>query len=378
MSRTFWFFALLAFCIALPIVGTVEAQRCGGGGCGGSRGCSGGSCASGGCGGGSCGPGGCAPSFYRGPSSCASGQCGGPSYVQTPQYVQAPATYRWIKNAYDPDCFDLYHGQKFLGVWRNSSEKYCPCIQESPLLYGKFHDEPFDHRYGKAVNRPVESNGNNSANNKSSLPKKDGAIGQLQPWQLKGVNETEMCRHERFTRNGKNISYEEYKDGITKGTIADDSAKAYVSVWAKDSTVRARAVEQLKKDPALWSEIESKCHHWWGEAANPSSFHATDWRSGASLYCVDRGEPCVLVQDPTGKVLWRADNFNGDTTDMLKALRKVDPKNPYNPDLSPGPHRPGPGPGPNGGAEISMDTLVLFGLIGLGIVLFLMSQQRKP
>jgi hypothetical protein len=235
---------------------------------------------------------------------------------------QIGSPLRWVRNPDATQQAALYRGMQQIGAWDADSQKYRMLIDFDRNIWGPEMDTapiPPPADLVRAPRGPIEK--------------------KLEPWQVTGVNVGEMCRHERYSINGTNVSYAEMKQSVEDGLI-DDSPKLFLSVWSKDAAKRAAVVEDLKKNPDLWQWVQTRCHLWAGEAATPDHFLTKD-REGKPLYCFD-GDPCVMLQDANGVELWHDAGYK-DGPPSLEKMRKQDPQ--YRPDNSPGPRAPGGGSG---------------------------------
>lgn len=261
-------------------------------------------------------------------SSCSGGSCAGgncaaqpaaPEQIAPPSVEAKAGGYEW--RYINKDGALLYFAGKQIGGWDATRQKYRSLIDFDRNLWGPEQNDP-------PALLPFELLRDRSPSAENKL------IGDFR---TNGVNVGEMCRHERYSINGQNVSFGEGVKAITAG-IDDDSRKMFLSVWSSDPVKRELVIQKIKATPGAWEEVEKRCHVWASDAARPDYFLNKD-RDGKPLYCFD-GDPCVSLQDADGVELWHDAGFTGGPDPLLEKIRKADPS--YRPDLVPGPHNDGP------------------------------------
>jgi hypothetical protein len=137
---------------------------------------------------------------------------------------------------------------------------------------------------------------------------------------------------EKFTINGVPITKEQAKRLLTVPTLEDDSGKLRLTViGSKDE--RRRVLEDLGREPL----------NRFGPSFVVQAYDPADW-AVANYGFVTTGKPTIYVQEPSGKVLHRQDDYADGAVGLCKALeaiRKPDPNydRTKDPDLRIGPAR---------------------------------------
>lgn len=102
---------------------------------------------------------------------------------------------------------------------------------------------------------------------------------------------------------------------------------------------------------------------WFGE------YDKGEWQVKDQLgYHADNGKPTVLLQSPSGRVLYRAFDYSAGSAPIIQALRKADPN--YNPEND-------PGPGRKPKKEDSLLTPGRLALVGLVLAGLLLAMPRR-
>lgn len=160
---------------------------------------------------------------------------------------------------------------------------------------------------------------------------------------------------EHYEVNGQQVTRQQAQAAIG-GPIPDDTGRKRISVIGGTEAERKRVTDDLASNPALSA---------WKDQTIVQSFAADAWQVRPGF--VTTGHPSIYFQDAAGKVLMRADNYEG-PEQLAGALRRSDPL--YRPDLDPnGKPKPAPAPAVPGLPELP--PWAWLGILGAGVVLLL-------
>lgn len=92
------------------------------------------------------------------------------------------------------------------------------------------------------------------------------------------------------------------------------------------SDLRKKVIEDVNTHPAL-SKLKDSL---WVQDYDPG-----DWEVSEELGYESGGKPTIMIQDSSGRVVWRASNYSSGPDALAEAIRKASPD--YDPSADPGP-----------------------------------------
>ncbi|MGE3809130.1 MAG: hypothetical protein AB7K24_31080 [Gemmataceae bacterium] len=169
-----------------------------------------------------------------------------------------------------------------------------------------------------------------------------------------GIDRSKLdLQRERFTVNGQEISKEKACQLLESGSLEDDSNKLRLTVIGSDAD-RKRVLDDLKGSLADLSST------FLVQAYAPDNWAVS--RAGFQT----SGNPTIYLQEPSGKVLHRQDDYDDGPTGLRKAMeavRKPDPTydKAQDPDLR---------------KSVTDSTTLL--ILGVAVFLFFLGLRKEP
>lgn len=157
---------------------------------------------------------------------------------------------------------------------------------------------------------------------------------------------------------GKNIGYtgsvREYEMQAGKTS----ASKLYLTVIGTPAD-RKQVVEDWKSHPE-YNDLRG--------SVNFGEYNRGDWQVADNLGYAGNGKPTILIQQPSGRVDYRAYDYAGGAKGIAQALRRADPT--YRPERDPGPSNVIPGLDTYTQAAVGVAVVTLLALVVL--------PRRKP
>jgi hypothetical protein len=140
-----------------------------------------------------------------------------------------------------------------------------------------------------------------------------------------GVDPRHLGKRPHYTANSR-----ESVDFVDKVQDHEQpSEKLFVTAIGNPDDTHAVA-KDLREHPDL-AQFKDKV--WFNE------FAPTDWQVSGNLgYHEATDKPAIVIQDPQGRVIWRASDYSSGPQGLATALRKADPN--YDRKKDPGPSQP--------------------------------------
>lgn len=131
---------------------------------------------------------------------------------------------------------------------------------------------------------------------------------------------------ERMGKTGYSGDVHEYE------SRAEKNDKMFLTVIGNKEDRRA-VVEDWNRNPE-YNGVRDR--------VNFGEFDRNSWQVADNLGYAGNGKPTILVQEPSGRVYYRAYDYSGGARSVVQALRRADPN--YRPENDPGPNSGLPGP----------------------------------
>lgn len=158
----------------------------------------------------------------------------------------------------------------------------------------------------------------------------------------RGVQVTQLATQPRYRRNGHTISKQEAINALEE--LPNDRAKRRLIVISENPAEREQVLADMKSHPS----VATLRDNFVVKGYAPDHWHIAKY----GFY--SKGRPTIQITEPSGKSLWRQDDYKGGPELLAVALRRLQPS--YDPAKDPGPNS-----NPLGGVPWSVPA------VGLGV-----------
>lgn len=281
--------------------------------------------------------------------NCPGGVCVRPGGSSAVGSGVGSADYAWHQHPEDTDSWCLFRGRTQIGAYRTSKATYWPILGNA---FGDPVQSPIDppakagvgDRAGVGEVKPPEVAAGETVAHEHGSDGRDVYFG---------VDADKIEPRKTYSINGRHVSegdaYESLRDPweSSGADIPDDGDRLAVTVIgtkAEQDQVR-QAIASTPDLLALRPQVVEQY------------YSPDDPMVGVDLG-FPRGNPAILVQDPSGAVLCRADSFTG-AADLLAMVGEVRKRRPnYDPSKDPKPGKGSDGP----------NILMLAGILAAAVI----------